>query len=40
MVCSNLLGYYNYYVQFTELPTAIFMTKRNIPISDKSPKKD
>ena len=30
MVCTNLLGYCNWYVQFTELPTAIFLTKRDI----------
>ena len=30
MVCTNLLGYYNEYIQFTELPTAIFMTKKDI----------
>ena len=38
MVCSNLLWYYNYNIQFTELPTAIFMKKGTFTISDESPK--
>ena len=39
MVCTNLLGYYNLYAQFTELPTAIFMTKGTFTTSDESTKK-
>ena len=39
MVCTNLLGYFNCYVKFTELPTTIFMTKMTFTNSDKSTRK-